>query len=75
MESVSPFDEIKVVYEVIDKLVAHANNPRRHRSAQISQITASIKSFGFVVPILVDGHNRIIAGLSTPEGFSSGWPE
>ena len=38
------------------------NNPRTHSKKQIRQITDSIREFGFVSPILIDGENRIIAG-------------
>lgn len=37
-------------------------NPRRHSDRQIKQIQRSIQSFGFNVPILVDGHDRVLAG-------------
>jgi DNA modification methylase len=37
-------------------------NPRLHSNKQIAQIANSIKSFGFNVPVLVDGDSRVIAG-------------
>lgn len=39
-----------------------ANNPRTHSKKQIRQIADSIREFGFVNPVLIDGQNRIIAG-------------
>jgi len=37
-------------------------NSRTHSDAQVTQIAASIKEFGFLNPIIVDGSNGIIAG-------------
>ena len=51
----------------VDKLIPYANNSRTHSEAQIAQIAASIKEFGFRNPILVDGtgviagHGRLLA--------------
>src|SRR5260370_3966104 len=47
---------------LIDKLIPYARNPRTHSDAQIPQIAASIKAFGFNNPILVDSNYGIIAG-------------
>ncbi len=38
------------------------NNARSHGAAQLAQIEASIKTFGFVNPILIDEQNVVIAG-------------
>ena len=46
----------------IDKLVPYARNSRTHSDAQVAQIAASIKEFGFTNPILIDGDGGIIAG-------------
>ena len=43
-------------------LVPYARNSRTHDDAQIAQIAASIKEFGFTNPILIDEDNGIIAG-------------
>jgi DNA modification methylase len=37
-------------------------NARRHSDRQIAQIAASIQNFGFLVPILADEENTLIAG-------------
>jgi ParB-like chromosome segregation protein Spo0J len=37
-------------------------NPRAHSPTQVRQIARSIESFGFNVPVLVDGQLRVIAG-------------
>ncbi len=44
------------------ELRAYARNARTHSKAQIKQIAASIRRFGFVVPILVDAESVVIAG-------------
>ena len=43
-------------------LIPYARNSRTHSDAQVSKIAASIKEFGFLNPIIVDGDNGIIAG-------------
>ena len=43
-------------------LNANPRNARTHSKRQLRQITASIREFGFVNPILVDEANQIIAG-------------
>jgi ParB-like chromosome segregation protein Spo0J len=47
---------------LLDKLIPYSKNPRTHSDAQIAQIAASIKAFGFNSPILVDSKAGIIAG-------------
>jgi DNA modification methylase len=46
----------------LEKLIPYARNPRKHSEAQVAQIAASVASFGFNVPILVDTKDGIIAG-------------
>ena len=43
-------------------LIPYANNSRTHTEAQIAQIAASIKEFGFTNPVLLDGQSGIVAG-------------
>lgn len=43
-------------------LKAWEGNPMTHSPEQIEQLRASIREFGFTVPILVDSDNTIIAG-------------
>ena len=47
---------------LIDRLIPLARNPRTHSEAQVGQIAASIETFGFNNPILVDTKAGIIAG-------------
>ncbi|TXN30864.1 DUF4376 domain-containing protein [Methylobacterium sp. WL19] len=43
-------------------LRAYSRNARTHDEAQIGQIQALIERFGFLVPLIVDEHDTIIAG-------------
>ncbi len=46
----------------VDVLIPYARNSRTHSEAQVAQIAASIREFGFTNPVLVDGEDGIIAG-------------
>ena len=52
----------KIVMRSIDELIPYARNARTHSDAQVAQIAASIREFGFTNPVLIDGENGIIAG-------------
>ena len=43
-------------------LVPYARNSRTHDDAQVAQIAASIREFGFTNPVLIDAQGGIIAG-------------
>ncbi len=47
---------------LIDSLIPYIRNSRTHSDAQVAQIAASIKEFGFTNPILIDADGGIIAG-------------
>ncbi|WP_043836225.1 site-specific DNA-methyltransferase [Muricoccus aerilatus] len=47
---------------LVSELVPYARNARTHSQAQVVQIAASIREFGFTNPILVDGERGVIAG-------------
>lgn len=53
---------MKIEQVAVTALIPYAKNSRTHDDAQIAQIAASIKEFGFTNPILIDGENGIIAG-------------
>ena len=53
---------VQVTERALDALIPYARNPRTHSPEQITKIAASIAEFGWTVPILVDGHNGVIAG-------------
>ena len=46
----------------IDRLIPYARNSRTHSDAQIAQVAASIREFGFTNPVLIDAEDGIIAG-------------
>ena len=51
-----------IVQQRTDVLLPYARNSRTHSDAQVAQIAASIREFGFTNPVLVDGDNGIVAG-------------
>jgi hypothetical protein len=53
---------LEISYKDPAQLRRRDRNPRTHSPKQIRQIAASIKEFGFVSPVLVDGSDGIIAG-------------
>lgn len=53
---------IQITYKPVQDLIPYARNSRTHSDAQVSQIAASIREFGWTNPILLDGENGIIAG-------------
>ena len=55
-------DDLQIAWRPLGELIPYARNPRTHSDAQVTQIAASIREFGWTVPILVDGANGIIAG-------------
>jgi ParB-like chromosome segregation protein Spo0J len=71
----------------LDALIPYARNARTHSDAQIAQIAASIREWGWTMPVLVDetggliaGHGRVLAarvlGLSTvPVMVARGWSD
>jgi len=48
--------------EAIDDLIPYARNARTHSDEQIAKIASSIREFGFLNPVIVDGESGIIAG-------------
>jgi DNA modification methylase len=52
----------KIETRSVADLIPYAANSRTHSDAQVAQIAASIKEFGWTNPILIDGDNTIIAG-------------
>ncbi|MHB0973942.1 MAG: hypothetical protein ACYC0P_06845 [Thiobacillus sp.] len=54
--------QLKIQNRSVDALIPYVRNSRTHSDAQVAQIAASIREFGWTNPILVDGENGIIAG-------------
>jgi ParB-like chromosome segregation protein Spo0J len=69
----------------LKSLLPYARNARTHSPEQIEQIAASIREWGFTVPVLVDdagtliaGHGRVLAAQSlgladVPTMVATGW--
>jgi DNA modification methylase len=55
-------DDLVIAWRPLGELIPYARNPRTHTDAQVAQIAASIREFGWTNPVLVDGANGIIAG-------------
>lgn len=53
---------LKINYRNVGDLIPYVNNSRTHSDAQVQQVAASIKEFGFTNPILLDDDSGIIAG-------------
>jgi DNA modification methylase len=54
--------DLKVRYRPVAELIPYAKNSRTHSDAQVAQIAASIREFGWTNPVLVDAEAGIIAG-------------
>jgi DNA modification methylase len=77
----------KVERRKVASLVPYARNARTHSSDQVDQIAASIREFGWTIPVLVDeegtliaGHGRVMAAKKlgigeVPVMVAEGWSE
>lgn len=77
----------QVTRRPLDELFPYARNARTHSDAQIAQIAASIREWGWTIPVLIDeqgeliaGHGRVLAarqlGIETvPVMTARGWSE
>jgi ParB-like nuclease domain len=54
--------ELEIAWREPGELIPYARNPRTHSDAQVAQIAASIREFGWTNPVLLDGASGIIAG-------------
>lgn len=59
-------NKVEVVYKKVDEIIPYINNPR-HNEAAIDKVAASIKEFGFKVPIVIDRDNVIVTGHTRRE--------
>ena len=63
----------KVERRAVAALIPYARNARTHSPEQVDQIAASIREWGWTVPLLVDDEGGIIAGhgraLAAHKGF------
>ena len=58
----TPSSRLTIQHQPVDTLQLDPSNPRENSEKQIAQIAESIRAFGFNVPVLIDEHNKIIAG-------------
>ncbi len=77
----------KVERWAIGKLIPHARNARTHSDEQVAQLAASMREWGFTVPVLVDdggtliaGHGRVLAARKLgwgeiPVMVAAGWSD
>ncbi len=77
----------KVERRSVSSLIPYARNARTHSDAQVAQIAASIKEWGWTSPVLIDptgsiiaGHGRVMAarklGLTeVPVMVAEGWTD
>src|ERR1700674_4126789 len=56
------YEELRIEYWPIDRLIPSARNARTHSAAQIAEIAGSIRTFGFTNPLLVGEDAEVIAG-------------
>ena len=54
--------DLEIEPRPIASLKLRRNNPRTHSEKQIRQIAASIETFGFTNPVLIDASQTVIAG-------------
>jgi hypothetical protein len=53
---------LKVEDIAIQQLTPYQNNPRLHSKKQIDKLARAINDFGFLIPVLIDDQNIVLAG-------------
>jgi ParB-like chromosome segregation protein Spo0J len=83
----APWPALSIERRPLASLVPYARNARLHSDAQVNQIAASMREWGWTQPILVSedgmiiaGHGRVLAGLrlgldDAPVMVARGWSE
>jgi ParB-like chromosome segregation protein Spo0J len=59
---VIPQTDLSIVYRPVNDLIPYARNARTHSEAQVAQIAASMREFGWTNPVLIDENGGIVAG-------------
>ena len=54
--------ELKIQLWSLDRLIPYPRNARTHSQDQIKQIAASMREWGWTIPVLADENGGIIAG-------------
>lgn len=52
---------MQIIEKAVDELIPYASNPRNNDNA-VDQVAASIKEFGFKVPIVIDRDGVVVTG-------------
>ena len=60
-------EHLDIVARAVEKLRPYERNPRKHPPKQIEKLAASIREFGFLIPVLIEADGRIIAGHARVE--------
>jgi hypothetical protein len=80
-----PADEVE--RRSVKSLLAYPRNPRTHSEAQVEQLAASMREYGWTIPVLVDekgvvlaGHGRLLAAAKlgideVPVMVARGWTD
>jgi hypothetical protein len=55
-------NELHIEYVKPDSLRPMPGAPRKHPRSQMTKLVKSINAFGFIVPVIIDGTQRIITG-------------
>ncbi len=53
---------MKLIYKKIEELSTDINNVKIHDDQQLQKLARSIKRYGWLVPIVIDEHNNVLAG-------------
>ena len=51
----------------ISQIVKNKNNARGHSQKQIAKLAQSIRKFGFLTPVIIDGSNQLLCGHARVE--------
>ena len=54
--------EVQIEYRAVTELILDSRNPRQHSQRQVNQLADSIREFGFVMPVVVDGRGQVVIG-------------
>jgi ParB-like chromosome segregation protein Spo0J len=54
--------QVRITYRSLTELKPDPRNARVHSKAQIRQLAASIREFGFNIPLVIDANDNVLAG-------------
>ena len=60
-------EHLDIVPRAVEELRPYERNPRKHPPKQIEKLAASIREFGFLIPVVIEADGRIIAGHARVE--------